>query len=221
MLLSKFGAAFRMISEAFSRRGSSTGSVSPSSLGVSSASSMSSASLQKPATLAWGKKVSPEFRAKVISLCERLGIEPDYLMACMAFESAETFSPSIYNAAGSGAVGLIQFMPTTARSLGTATGNLAALSAVDQLDWVEKYFQPYKGRLKTLSDVYMAILWPAAIGKPESSSLWAQSERPTTYRQNSGLDANKDGVITKAEAASKVQAKLERGRKPEYLWVSP
>ena len=157
----------------------------------------------------------------MISLCDRLGIEPDHMMACMAFESGETFSPSIYNAAGSGAVGLIQFMPATARGLGTATGNLAALSAVEQLDWVEKYFQPYKGRLKTLSDVYMAILWPAAIGKPESSPLWAQSERPTTYRQNSGLDANKDGVITKAEAASKVQAKLERGCKPEFLWVSP
>lgn len=142
-------------------------------------------------------------------------------MACMAFESGETFSPSIYNAAGSGAVGLIQFMPSTARALGTAPGNLAALSAVDQLDWVEKYFQPYKGRLKTLSDVYMAILWPAAVGKPESSPLWSQAERPTTYRQNAGLDANKDGVITKAEAASKVQSKLERGRKPEFLWVMP
>jgi hypothetical protein len=156
----------------------------------------------------------------VTALCERLGVEPDHLMACMAFESGETFSPSIYNAAGSGAVGLIQFMPATARGLGTATGNLAALSAVDQLDWVEKYFQPYKGRLKTLSDVYMAILWPAAIGKPESSPLWSQADRPTTYRQNAGLDVNKDGAITKAEAASKVQAKLERGRKPEFLWVA-
>lgn len=41
-------------------------------------------------------------------------------MAAMAFESGETFSPSIKNAAGSGAVGLIQFMPSTAKALGTS-----------------------------------------------------------------------------------------------------
>ncbi len=212
-----FGAFFRSIFANPFRRPTSSGLGLPSSDLESSPDS--SISLSYP-SLAWGKKVSPEFRAKTISLCERLGIEPDHLMACMAFESGETFSPSIYNAAGSGAVGLIQFMPATARGLGTATGNLAALSAVEQLDWVERYFQPYKGRLKTLSDVYMAILWPAAIGKPESSPLWSQADRPTTYRQNAGLDANKDGVITKAEAASKVQAKLERGCKPEFLWVA-
>lgn len=161
--------------------------------------------------LAWGAKVSSEFKAKVIEIAEYIGTDPNYLMACMAFESAETFSPSIRNAAGSGATGLIQFMPATARGLGTTTNNLAALTAEQQLDYVKKYFAPYRGRLRTLSDVYMAILWPAAIGKSESSALWSRAGRPVTYRQNAGLDANRDGVITKAEAAGKVQDKLQRG----------
>jgi len=168
--------------------------------------------------LAWGQKVSAAFRDRLFEICQILGVEPDYLMACMAFESAETFRPDIRNAAGSGATGLIQFMPATARGLGTTTDALAVMTAEQQLEWVLAYFLPYKGRLKTLADVYMAILWPAGIGKPDEWVLWDQASRPTTYRQNAGLDANKDGRITKAEAAAKVLAKLERGRRPEFMW---
>jgi len=168
--------------------------------------------------LAWGRKVSQAFRDRLFEICQILGVEPDYLMACMAFESAETFSPSIKNAAGSGATGLIQFMPNTARGLGTTTAALAALTAEQQLEWVLAYFMPYKGRLKTLADVYMAILWPAGIGKPDGWTLWDKDSRPTTYRQNAGLDLNKDGKITKSEAAAKVLAKLERGRLAQFQW---
>ncbi|ATH99556.1 transglycosylase SLT domain-containing protein [Alcaligenes faecalis] len=168
--------------------------------------------------LAWGRKVSQAFRDRLFEICQILGVEPDYLMACMAFESAETFSPSIKNAAGSGATGLIQFMPNTAKGLGTTTAALAMLTAEQQLEWVLAYFMPYKGRLKTLADVYMAILWPAAIGKADGWTLWDKASRPTTYRQNAGLDLNKDGKITKAEAAAKVLAKLERGRQAQFQW---
>lgn len=168
--------------------------------------------------LAWGRKVSQAFRDRLFEICQILGVEPDYLMACIAFESAETFSPSIKNAAGSGATGLIQFMPDTARGLGTTTAALAAMSAEQQLEWVLAYFLPYKGRLKTLADMYMAILWPAGIGKADGWTLWDKASRPTTYRQNAGLDLNKDGKITKAEAAAKVLAKLERGRQAQFQW---
>lgn len=172
------------------------------------------------ASLAWGRAVSAEFRAAVFALCARQKLVPDYLMACIAWESAETFSPHIRNAAGSGAVGLIQFMPATARGLGTTAEALAEMTAVQQLAYVERYFKPYAGRLRSLSDHYMAILWPAAIGKQESHDLWDAATRPTTYRQNAGLDANRDRVITKAEAADKVAAKLERGREPGRLWAN-
>lgn len=163
--------------------------------------------------LAWSKKVSNEFLTKVLKICESLEVDPDYLMSCMAFESAETFSPKIKNAAGSGAVGLIQFMPRTAISLGTSTEDLAAMTAVEQLDYVEKYFRAYKGKLKMLSDVYMAILLPKAVGKPENFVLFNNGK---AYRQNSGLDVNKDGQITKAEAAAKVYDKYIKGLKVDY-----
>jgi soluble lytic murein transglycosylase-like protein len=143
--------------------------------------------------LAWGKKVSSVFRDRVFWIEKELGIEADYLMAAMAFESAETFRANIKNAAGSGATGLIQFMPSTARSLGTTAEKLALMTPEDQLNYVYKYFRPYKGRLKTLSDVYMAILWPKGVGQPESYPLFVRGRAPVAnYNQN---EPALDGVI--------------------------
>lgn len=170
-------------------------------------------------TIAWGNKVSQTFRDRIVWCADALGVPVDYLMAVIAFESAETFRADIKNFAGSGATGLIQFMPSTARSLGTSVEALASMSPGDQLNYVYKYFRPYKGRLKTLADVYMAVLWPAAIGKPDDFVLWDKQSRPTTYRQNAGLDFNRDGKITKGEAAAKVEAKLKRGRQCEFSWT--
>lgn len=163
--------------------------------------------------LAWGSKVSPVFRSKVIDICQRIGIDPDWLMSCMAFESANTFSPSIINRSGSGAVGLIQFLPSTAQRLGTTVSALQLMSAEDQLDFVELYLQPYSDRLQSLSDVYMAILWPSAIGKDDSYVLFSKTDpaHVLAYAENKGLDFNADGQITKGEAASPIAVKLEQG----------
>lgn len=174
-----------------------------------------------PTRLAWGALVSPEFRERIAWLCADLDIgpapgrpEPSWLMTCIAWESGRTFRADIKNMAGSGATGLIQFMPSTAKSLGTTTSALAAMTPEDQINYVWKYFRDWKGRLRSLADVYMAILWPAAVGKPEGHVLWDKKSRPTTYRQNAGLDVNRDGTITKAEAAAKVAALLPEGLAP-------
>lgn len=164
--------------------------------------------------LAWGAKVSPEFCGMVLAMCERLRIsEPSWCMACMAFETGRTFTASVRNAAGSGAVGLIQFMPTTAGLLGTTTDLLAAMTPEHQLDYVERYFAPWKGRLECLGDVYGAILWPAMIGKPDASVVFDSSSatHPKLYLQNRGLDFDNDGKITKGEVVARVQACLSEG----------
>ncbi|MFD1216795.1 hypothetical protein [Microbulbifer celer] len=165
--------------------------------------------------IAWGAKVSTPFKVRVMEICRNLSIAPDFLMACMAFETGETFSPSIKNAAGSGATGLIQFMPRTARDLGTTTEELEKMTAVKQLDYVERYFLPRKGRLKTLEDVYLAILYPAAIGIDPEEALFQRGAK--TYEQNSGFDKNKDGKITPAEISIKVRQKYEKGLKEGYF----
>ena len=165
--------------------------------------------------IAWGAKVSAAFKQKAIALCDRLSVPVDFLMSAMAFESGESFSPSVKNAAGSGAVGLIQFMPSTALGLGTTADKLAAMSAEDQLDVVEKYFSPKKGQLHSLEDVYMNILLPSAIGHAPTFVLFPGGTK--AFDLNRGLDINHDGTITVEEAASKVRAKFERGIQPGFL----
>ncbi|WP_205619081.1 hypothetical protein [Halomonas halocynthiae] len=168
----------------------------------------------QPFLLPWGAKVSDPFVTKLLDICNRMGWGPDLadeLMGCMAFESARTFSPSVRNAAGSGATGLIQFMPATARDLGTTTGALARMSDVDQLEYVYRYFTKYRWheRVKQLEDMYMAILMPKYISYPLGAVLFNDGTR--AYTQNRGLDADQDGRITKAEAAAKVRAVYTEG----------
>ena len=169
----------------------------------------------KPAPpMVWGAKVSPTFRARIWWMACMLRMDPNWIMACIAWESGESFSAKKKNMAGSGATGLIQFMPFTAKEMGTTVAKLAAMSDEDQINWVYKYMKraiERHGPLTNLEDTYMAILWPAAIGDPVSSPLWSRTGRPTTYRQNAGLDSNKDGTITKFEAASHVREKLTKG----------
>lgn len=165
--------------------------------------------------LAWGQNVRPVFVETLLQVCRRLNWtdddRPSWLMSSMAFETGESFSPTVRNGAGSGAIGLIQFMPTTARSLGTTTEALAGMTAEEQLLMVERYFAPYANRIHTLSDLYMAILLPKYIGAAEDAVLFSGG---IAYRQNAGLDADRDGQIIKAEAAGKVRAKYLRGMEP-------
>src|SRR5688572_25827343 len=89
---------------------------------------------------------SQPFLDKVRGIALELDVNPNFLMAVMSFETGGTFSPSQPNKAGSGAVGLIQFMPKTATGLGTSTAALVQMTAEEQLEFVAKHFRPFKGR---------------------------------------------------------------------------
>ena len=149
-----------------------------------------------------------EFQSAVRDTAERLGVSEADLMAVMSFETGGTFNPGIANAAGSGATGLIQFMPNTAAGLGTSTQELSGMSRARQMHYVEKYLSNKGVGGKGLSDLYMAVLFPAAVGKSDDFVLFGNGAMDgftgTAYSQNRGLDKNGDGSITKAEAAAKV-----------------
>jgi hypothetical protein len=172
-----------------------------------------------PSCLAWGTQVSAAFRQKIKQIAADLGTDPDFLMAAMAFESQGTFSPSVKNPKGS-ATGLIQFTEQTAKGLGTTTADLAALTAEQQLDYVEKYFAPYKGRINSVDDVYMAILDPAGIGKSGDTVLFSKTSKSKksrqAYKANKLLDKNHDGKITKDEAVRIVKKKLKIGQGAQF-----
>lgn len=172
-------------------------------------------------TLAWGKLVSAAFRLKIAAIAVFLGIDASWLMACIAFESAASFRSDIRNAAGSGAIGLIQFMPQTAGVLGTTVAALGAMTPEDQLTFVGTYFSPFRGRLRNIGDCYMAILWPEGVGKDDDHVLFdkADPHHPAYYVQNRGLDWNADGKITRGEAIKRVLDTLQRGLLPQYAYT--
>lgn len=149
------------------------------------------------------------FNTKVADIAKDLGADPAHLLQVMNFETGGELSSTTTNKAGSGATGLIQFLPTTAKALTGADTKEAAIKILsdmtptEQLDYVKKYLEPFKGKLNSLDDVYMAVLYPKAVGKGSDYALF--KEGTTAYWQNRGLDVNRDGIITKAEATSKVR----------------
>lgn len=121
------------------------------------------------------------------------------LLKPMLFETAGTLSTSIVNPL-SGAVGLIQFLPITLSGLGFNVAAAKSMTFEEQLCLVKKYLAPYKSKLlatKDPIDFYLSILYPALIGKSDSSIMASSGSK--TYTQNKGLDYNKDGVITKGD----------------------
>jgi hypothetical protein len=136
---------------------------------------------------------SSAFRTKLVKIANRLSLDPSALATIMMFETSTTMSPSVRNPY-SNATGLIQFMPATARNMGTTVDALAKMSAVDQLDWVEKYFAPWAGRLKTTHDHYLAVFMPALIGTGLSHVVSRKGE--AVYNQNSGFDGSGKGYFT-------------------------
>jgi len=129
------------------------------------------------------------------------------LLCCMAFETGRTFNPALRNSIG--ATGLIQFIKPTAIALGTTTDTLAAMTRVEQMEYVKTYFKKgpvAKVASPQLEDLYMQILWPVAVGKPLDYVLFKEPTK--AYEQNKGLDKEKKGYVTKSDAASKVRDQL-------------
>ena len=156
--------------------------------------------------LAWGAKLTEAQRAFIVSMAAALGTDPSWNTSVIQFESR--WNPQAVNAQ-SGATGLIQFMPSTAIGVGTTVEAISQLDIDGQLPLCFQYWKPYAGRMKTLSDCYMAVLYPAAIGLAEDSVIFPPGSK--AYLQNRGLDINHDNAVTKAEAASFVAKALADG----------
>ena len=157
--------------------------------------------------LAWGTKVDQDFRVKVRAVATSLGIDASWLMAIMYAESG--ISTTARNS-GSTATGLIQFTSATAISLGTTTTALARMTAVQQMDYVQKYFEQYKGKISNITDCYMAVFYPKAMGQPDTYVI--ATSPSSTYNANANLDTNHDGTITRAEAVAPVMRALRSGQ---------
>jgi len=81
------------------------------------------------------------FLARVSDMCTELDMHCMGVLSVMDYETGGTFNPSKKNMAGSGAVGLIQFMPSTAKDLGTSVQKLSRMTKEEQMDYVGEYFK--------------------------------------------------------------------------------
>jgi hypothetical protein len=145
----------------------------------------------------------PNFWIELQAIAKRLKTDPAWLLNVMASESL--FNPAARNGLpGQTATGLLQFIESTAQSMGTTTGAIRQMSPVEQLRLVEKYLTPFRGRLNSLADVYLTVFRGFIIEGGDTSvvaPLGKSNKELRIYSLNRWLDFNGDGKITKGELA--------------------
>ena len=147
------------------------------------------------------------FIFKVAEVAHKLEILPDQLMAVIELETGGTFDPAITNSLGY--TGLIQFGSVAAKEVGTTRGALRKMNACEQLQYVYRYLKKYKGRMVNLSDIYLAVFFPAAIGKPLNWTFETRSlEAKKVALWNPLFDVNKDHRIQVWEVKQKLMQRI-------------
>ena len=109
------------------------------------------------------------FYPSFIQMTNQLGMKPEDLLAVMTSESG--INPAAGNK-GSGASGLIQFMPSVLSNTGFKgdPSDFRQLSGEDQLPYIQKLIEgnmKYNGGpFKSAAQYYVANLWPVALRLP-------------------------------------------------------
>lgn len=153
------------------------------------------------------------FIAKVIQVAKNLNVNPNWLMIIMYFESAHTFSPSKWSA-NRGYVGLIQFGYYAALDLKTTRTALSRMTAVQQLDYVEKYYKMWFRYLKISNvaqfvDFYLITLFPSKVNKGLHAEIESKSISGVAFaKANKAFKPNANGKITVGEVHRVLMTKL-------------
>jgi hypothetical protein len=162
----------------------------------------------------FGNAIAADFKQKVIDVGTELSIDPNYIMACIALETGTKFNTSTKNPKSS-ATGLIQFMANTAKDLGTSTSKLAAMTHVEQMDYVKKYFVTQANNFNyptsewSLGDVYLSIFTPSAMLLKDDDVVYSKGQN--AYEVNLFHDRNNDGKITKKEIIMNIEDFYKKG----------
>lgn len=173
----------------------------------------------------WAKKgldnaeiVTPEFLERVVEISNDLQIDPDDLMAVMAWESR--FNPHEENATG--AYGLIQFTNISLAEINEKNGttyskkNLEKMDAMEQLELVYLHYKPKAGLMHDIGDVYLVTFAPSFVDgtyKDDNTILYSSQKSIDDYNANKNLDKENKGYITKGDAVAVVLQRRE-----EYLY---
>lgn len=169
----------------------------------------------------WTKEDFDELRSQ----CQILGCDPRDMLATIALETGNTFNPAaaFRNAAGyPDAIGLNQITHTSANAMGIDEAerlSLLDLTPEEQLPYVtrsflaDRNFKPFPTPPDAVT-LYQTNIAPSTV---PNETVFTQKEFPcpspqvakTNYCANIGLDANKDGVITRSDLAVKLQGFMD------------
>lgn len=144
----------------------------------------------------WTESEKKAFKQKVEEISKDLNINPNWLMAVMYKESAGSLSPSIQNSIG--ATGLIQFMPNTAKWLWTTIEKLKQMTAVQQLDYVKKYYEGWT--YNSMKDLYLKTFFPVALNHSDNKNYIFQANNlsaQTVAKKNPAISKGKSQITMK------------------------
>ncbi|MCH4829843.1 hypothetical protein [Flavobacterium columnare] len=180
----------------------------------------------------WSDKLTCDQRKKVLEVCQELWGEKNkkekasQLMSIMYIETNKTFSPSADN--GIGFSGLIQFNDAAAKGVGTTRAELKKMTFIKQMDYVKAYFMKRKDELNTMTDMYLLVMKPSAVGKgndpnyavfDESISVPDGDGSKTNAAQRQ-ININREPWVTKYGYSSNPKFLTEKGEKEKRKkWV--
>jgi hypothetical protein len=137
----------------------------------------------------------PAFGRAVERSAAQLDLPVEWLMAVIYASSR--FDPSGGDYRELGAVGLIPFSETSAAQLDVSLPRLAQMTAAQQVPYLTRYFEGIHikyGPLETLTDLYLAVLYPAALGQDYCYSLF--SKPAPAYQRHNHLDTDHDDHVS-------------------------
>lgn len=150
------------------------------------------------------QRTSAKFRTNFAKMVGKHNWDGDAIAAVISNESG--FDPSAKNPLpGQSAVGLLQFIGSTLKSLGYngTRDQFASLKDWEQLVYVEQYYQRALGDGKHRPVDYYLATWGSKPGRDYADVLAASGSKE--YDLNKGLDTDGDGSITVEDLAMKVQ----------------
>lgn len=151
-------------------------------------------------------KLGDGFSNKVEDVSKNINCDPTDLLTVLFCESS--LDPEAENK--SGAVGIMQFMPSTLKELGYTTEDIKNMTATQQLDVVQKYFEKnnyyHKGEKLTAAQLYAMVLAP---GKANREILYIKGKDGQAYLQNKGLDIDENGQIAMQDLDTHIANKCQ------------
>lgn len=134
--------------------------------------------------------------------CYTRGYNPNHLSRVVEHESGYNLTARNRH---SGASGLIQFMPSTAKGLGTSVSRIRTMSFEQQLNLTMYYLDITErdfGFINDSIDMYLAVFWPKGIiDRDNGRSVFIRAGTPA-YNLNRDNDRDKDGDIDEWDIGS-------------------